>query len=35
VLKTEKGMVSKEEVKKLTAETIPADAPLIRNISTN
>jgi hypothetical protein len=34
-LKTVKGLVPKEEVKKLLAETIPQDAPLIRNISTN
>ena len=35
ILKTVKGLVPKEEVKKLLAETIPSDAPLIRNISTN
>ena len=35
ILKTEKGMVNKDEVKKLTAETIPHDAPLVRAISSN
>jgi hypothetical protein len=35
VLKTEKGMVNKEEVKKLTSENIPHDAPLVRTITTN
>jgi hypothetical protein len=34
-MKTVKGMVDKEEVKKLTAETIPTDAPLVRTITTN
>lgn len=35
MLKTEKGMVNKEEVKKLTADNVPSDAPLVRTITTN
>jgi len=35
ILKTDKGMVNKDEVKKLTAETIPLTAPLVRAISSN
>lgn len=35
ILKTEKGMVNKEEVKKLTQETIPKSAPKVNRITTN
>jgi hypothetical protein len=35
ILKTEKGMVNKEAVKKLTLATIPQSAPKVNRITTN